>query len=154
MIAVDADLLQALVHGAESACHLRAVGVGQLIGQRDQILLLGDHVLGHAAVALPAVGAAILVAGAGNHVAAPAVVAHAATGDVIDNDAIARFEAAAAFAHGHNLAAWLVPGDHALVTLGALAKMFVINAANVGPADGRRFHSQQNFPMTRLGHGH
>jgi hypothetical protein len=59
VIAADADLLQAFVHGAKAAGHLRAIGIGELIGQRDEVLLLGHHVLGHAAVALPAVGAAI-----------------------------------------------------------------------------------------------
>ena len=154
MIAVDADLLQALVDGAESASNLRAIGVGELIGQGDQILLLGDHVLGHAAVALPAVSAAIFFAGAGDHVAAPAVVAHAATGDVIDDDAIARFEAAAARSRGDDLAAGLVPGDHSLVAFGAFAQMLVINAANIGAADRRCLYAQQNLPMARLGHRH
>ena len=89
MIAVDSDLLQALVHGPESACNLRAIGIREFIGQRDEVFLLGHHVLGHAAVALPAVGAAIFLAGAGDHVAAPAVVAHAASRDVIDNHPVA-----------------------------------------------------------------
>ena len=105
MVAADADLLQALVDGAESAGHLRAVGVGELVGQRDEVFFFGDHELGHAAIALPAVGAAIFLAGAGDHVAAAAIVAHAAAGDVIDDDAIARLEAAAAGARGDNLAA-------------------------------------------------
>ena len=60
VIAVDADLLQAFVDGAEAAGDLRAVGIGELVGQGDEVFLLGDHVVGHAAVALPAVGAAEL----------------------------------------------------------------------------------------------
>ena len=154
VIAVDADLFQALVDGAEAAGHLRAIGVGELVGQGDQVLLFGHHVLGHAAVALPAVGAAILLAGAGDHVAAPAIVAHAAAGDVIDNHAVAGLEAAAARARGDDLAARLVPGDHALVAFGALAQVLVIDAANIGAADGGGLHAQQNFAVARLRHRH
>ena len=87
---------QAFVDGSEAAGHLRAIGVGELAGQGDQVLLLGEQVVGHAAVALPAVGAAIAFAGAGDHVAAAAVVAHAAAGDVIDDHAVALAESAAA----------------------------------------------------------
>ena len=96
VVAADADLLEAFIDGAEAAGHLRAVGVGQVVRKSDQVLLLGDHVIGHAAIALPAVGAAVFRAGAGDHVAAAAIVAHAAAGDVIHDDAVARFEAAAA----------------------------------------------------------
>src|ERR1035441_1015636 len=52
VIAVDADLLQPLVDRAKSAGHLRAVSISELIGKRYQVLLLGDHVFSHAAVAL------------------------------------------------------------------------------------------------------
>jgi hypothetical protein len=41
----------------------------------DQIFLLGEQVIRHAAIALPAVGAAIFVAGAGDHITAAAIVA-------------------------------------------------------------------------------
>src|SRR5512141_2026381 len=62
MVTVDADLLKTLIHSSESACHLRAVGVRERIGKGDEVLLFGDHVVGHSAVALPAVSAAILFA--------------------------------------------------------------------------------------------
>ncbi len=149
MIAVDADLLKPLVDSAESARNLRAVGIGKRIGQRDEVLLFGNHVVGHTAVALPAVSAAILLARARNHVAAPAIVAHAAAGNVIDNHAIAALEASAPRPLSHNLPAWLVAGDHALVAFRPLAEMLVINAANVGTADGGRLDAQQNFSMPR-----
>ena len=153
MIAVDANFLEAFVDGAESAGYLCAVGVGELVGKGDEIFFFGDHELRHAAVALPAVGAAILLAGAGDHVAAAAIVAHAAAGDVIDDDAVACFEAAAARAGGDDLAARLMASDDALVAFGSLAEMLVVDAANVGAANGGRFHAQQNFSVARLGTG-
>ena len=89
MIAADADLFQSLVDGAEAAGHLGAIGEREFVGQGDQILLLGQQELRHAAIALPAVGAPVFCAGAGDHVAAAAIVADAAAGDVIDDHAIA-----------------------------------------------------------------
>ena len=53
MISVDADFFEALIHSAESAGHLCAVGVGERVGQGDEVFFFGDHVLGHTAVALP-----------------------------------------------------------------------------------------------------
>ena len=62
-------------------------------------------------------------------------------------------EAAAAGAGLDDLSARLVPGDHALVAFGALAKMLVIDAANVGAADGGRLHAEQNFAVAGFGDG-
>ena len=149
VVAADADLLQTFVDRAEAAGHLRAIGVGEFVGQMDQVLLFGEQVLRHAAVALPAVGAAVLLAGAGDHVAAAAIVADAAAGDVIDDDAVAHAEAAAAGAGLDDLAAGLVAGDHALVAFGTLAQMLVIDAADVGTADGRGLHAEQHFAVAR-----
>src|SRR5208282_4868419 len=115
MIAIDADLFQALVHSAESARNLRTIAVGEFIGQADEVFLLGHHILGHPSVALPSVGAAVFFAGTGDHVAAPAVIADAATRDVVDNHPVARFEASAARPHRGDLARGLMPGNHALV---------------------------------------
>src|SRR5450759_4940756 len=95
MVARDADLLQSLVDRAEAAGHLRAIGIGQLGGEMDQVLLLGEQVFRHAAVALPAVGTAILGASAGDHVAAAAIVTQAAARNVIHDHAAAHAEAAA-----------------------------------------------------------
>ena len=153
VVAADADALDALVHGPEPARHLRAVRVGQRLGQQDEVLLLGQHVVGHASVALPPVRAPV-VARARDHVAAPAVVAHATTGDVVDDDAVTRLEAAAAGAGVHDLAARLVPGDHArLVALGPLAEMLVVDATDVRPADGRALRADQDLAVPGSGDG-
>ena len=154
VIAVDADLLQALVDGAEAARHLRAIGVAEFRGQMDQVLLFGQQIVGHAAIALPAVSAAVTFAGAGDHVAAPAIVAHAAAGDVVDNHAIAHLEAAAALAGRDDLPARLVAGNHSLVALGALPQMLVIDAANIRTADCGGLHAQQHLAMPWSGHRH
>src|ERR1022692_1166036 len=152
VIAVDSDLFQALIHCAESARYLGAIGEREFIGKSDQVLLLGNHILGHSTVALPSVCSAILFAGTRNHVPAPAVVAHAAAGDVVHNHTIARFETATALALSHDLSAWLVPRDHSLVAFRPLAQMLVIDAANIRPANCRSLDPKQNFPMTRLRH--
>jgi hypothetical protein len=54
---------------------------------------------------------------------------------------------------GDDLAARLVAGDHALVAFGPFAEMLVIDAANVGAADGGGLHAQQNFAVARRGTG-
>ena len=151
VVAGDADLHQGLVAGAEAAGHLRAVLIAQLVGQGDQVLLVAEHVGGHAAVALPAVGRAV-GALAGDVVAAPAVVAHAAAGDVVHDDPVALLEALQALALFHDDAAGLVAGDHAgLVALGALAHVGAIDAADVGAADGGSLGLHQNLAVARLG---
>ena len=120
----------------------------------DEILLLGEQEFRHAAVALPAVGAPILLAGAGDHVAAAAIVADPAAGDVIDNDAVTHAEAPASGAGLDDLPAGLVAGHYALVAFGALAEMLVIDAAYVGAADGGRLHAKQHFAVAGRGNGH
>jgi hypothetical protein len=154
VVAADADLLQAFVDRAEAAGHLRAIGVGQLGGEMDQVLLLGEQVFRHAAVALPAVGAAVLFAGAGDHVAAAAIVAHPAAGDVIHDHAVAHAEAAAARARLDDLPARLVAGHHALVAFRTLAQVLVIDAADVRAADGGRLHAKQHFAVAGHRNGH
>src|SRR5690606_2898222 len=66
IVAADPDLFQAFVHGAEAAGDLRSVEVGQLVRKQAEVLFFGEEVFGHAAIALPAIGAAVLLAGAGN----------------------------------------------------------------------------------------
>ena len=61
------------------------------VGQGHEILLLGEEVVGHPPVALPAVGGAML-RGAGDHVPVSAVRAHATAGDVVDGHPIALAE--------------------------------------------------------------
>ena len=151
VVAGNADLHQGLVAGAEAAGHLRAVLIGQLVGQGDQVLLVAQHVGGHAAVALPAVGRAV-GALAGDVVAAPAIVANAAAGDVVHDHAVALLEALQALALFHDDAAGLVAGDHAgLVALGALAHVGAVDAADVAAADGGSLGLYQHLAMARLG---
>ncbi len=154
VIAADADLFQAFVDRAEAAGYLRAIGVGQFGGEMDQVLLLGEQEFRHAAVALPAVGPAVLLAGAGDHVAAAAIVAQSAAGDVINDDTVAHAEAAASGTRLHDLPAGLVPRHHALVAFGTLAQMLVIDAADVRAADSGCLHTKQHFAMAGRGDGH
>ena len=131
VIAADSDLLQPLIDGAEAAGYLRTIGVGKLVGQGDQVLLFGQQEIGHAAVALPPVGAAIFLARARNHVAATAVVADSAPRDVINNHPVAFAETTAARTGLDDLPGGLVAGDDALVALRTLAEMLVIDTADV-----------------------
>jgi hypothetical protein len=55
---------------------------------------------------------------------------------VVNDDAVAGLEAAAARACRDDLAARLVAGDHSLIALRTFAKVLVIDAANIGAADG------------------
>src|ERR1035437_4310330 len=152
MIAADADLFNSFVHGPKATAHLRTVGIGKLVWKGDEILFFGEHVLRHSAIALPAVGTTIFFTGAGDHVAATAVIAYAATGDMVDDNPIAHIEASAARAHFDDLATGFVAGDHALIPLRPLPKMFVINGANIRAADCRSFDPEQNLAM--IGHRH
>ena len=154
VIATYPDLFETLIDGSESAGNLGAIGKGKLIGKSDQILLLRHHVSGHSAVALPSISTAVLLAGAGDHVAAPAIVANSAAGNVVHNHAIAGLEAAAARAFSDDLAAGFMAGDDALVAFRAFAEVLVIDAADVGTADRRGLHAQQHLSMARSRHGH
>jgi hypothetical protein len=51
-----------------------------------------------------------------------------------------------------DLARRLVPGNHALIAFRPLAQVLVIDGANIGAADGRRLHAQQNFSVAWLRH--
>src|ERR1035441_7568606 len=120
----------------------------------DQVLLLGQQELRHAAVSLPAVGAEIPGAGAGDHVAAAAIVAHSAAGDVIHNHPVAHAEAAASRARLDDLPARFVTGHHALIAFRTLAQVLVIDAAYVRTADGGGLHAEQHFAVAGHRHGH
>jgi hypothetical protein len=89
----------------------------------------------------------------GDHVATPAIVAEAAAGDVIDDRAVTFLELLAVGADGDDLPARLVSGDDALVALRAFAKMLMVDAPDVGAADGGGFDAQENFSAARTGHG-
>src|ERR1022692_4001411 len=92
-------------------------------------------------VALPPVGAAVLFAGARDHVAAPAVVAHSAARNVIDDHPVAHAETPAAGSCLHDLAGRLVPRHHSLVSFRSLAEVLMIDAPDIGAADGRSLHA-------------
>ena len=93
VIAIDRDFFNRLIDGSKSARNLRAVCVSQLLGECNEVFLLGNHVIGHSAVALPTIGTPIFFVRARDHVAPPAIVADSTTGDVIDDDSVANSEA-------------------------------------------------------------
>ncbi|OPZ66199.1 MAG: hypothetical protein BWY83_02949 [bacterium ADurb.Bin478] len=149
VIAAHADLFQSFVNRAESAGHLSAVRIRQPVRQGHQIFFLGQQVLSHPAVALPAIGPSMRT-GAGDVVSSPAVIAHPAAGDVIDDYPVAFLKSPTARTNPGDLSARLVPGDHpALIALHAFAQMLVINAANVRPADRRGFHLDKRLAVSR-----
>src|ERR1022692_2964893 len=101
-------------------------------------------------VALPPVGAAVLFAGARDHVAAPAVVAHSAARNVIDDHPVAHAETPAAGTCLHDLAGRLAPRHHSLVSFRSLAQALMIDAPDIRAADGRSLHAQQHLAVPRL----
>src|ERR1019366_995202 len=151
VVAADSYLLKPLVNRAEAAGHLRSVGIAQTVGQVHEVLLLGDHIARHPAVALPAVGAAESGVRAGDHVAPPAVAAEAASGDVVYDCAVTDPVRLAAGPHRDDLAARLVAGYNALVPLGPLAEMLVVDASNVRSADRGGLDPQEDLAVA--GHG-
>src|SRR3954471_6566437 len=103
-----------------------------------------------AAIALPAVcGTKWRVAA--DLVAVPALVALAASTDVVDHDAIADRQALRLGTERDHLAAWLAAGDDALVCLGSRPKMLAIDRANVAAADRRGAHPDEHLAPSRLG---
>src|SRR5271165_3708458 len=96
---------------------------------------------------LPSVSAAVALAGTGDHVTAAAIVAEAATRNMVDDHAAAFGEAAATGADLDDLAAGLVAGDHSLVAFGALAQVLMVDAADVGTADGGSLHAEEHLSV-------
>ena len=135
VLPVDLDARQRLPGRAEAAGDQRAVHIGQVVRQGDAGVLLGQQVRGVAAVALPAVGGAVLAV-AGDHVAGLAVLADAAAADVVQHDAVAGLELLAARADLDDLPARLMPGDDAPVGLVAHAQVLAVDGADVAAADG------------------
>src|SRR5699024_12422238 len=72
-----------------------------LIRKRNQILLLRQDIRSHTAVSLPAVRAAVLAL-TGNVISPAAIVAHAASGDVVYDHAVAFLKSSQAFAFLHD----------------------------------------------------
>ena len=98
------------------------------------------------AVALPAVGRAGLRL-AGDLEALPAVVADAAAADVVDDDPVADREVPDPGADSDHLSGRLVAADHALIRLGSLAQVLAVDGAQVGAADGRRLHGEEDLTV-------
>ncbi len=136
VVAADSNFFDGFVNRPESTGDLCAVGIGKLVGQGNQVFLFRDHVVCHPAVALPSVGAPVSFAGAGNHVAAAAVVADSTAGNVVHNNAIADAKTPAAGAGLHDLTAGLMARDYALISFRAFAQMLVIDAADIRATDG------------------
>jgi hypothetical protein len=71
---------------------------------------------------------------------------------VIDEDAITDLETSATGAGLDNLTGGLVAGDDSAIAFGTFAEMLVIDAADVGPADGGRLDGEKDFAVRRLWH--
>ena len=92
-----------------------------------------------------------MLRGAGDCIATAAIVAKAASADVIDNHAVALVKTAKPFPFLDDNAARLMPSNGAVdVSLRAFAGMFAINTADIAAADGRRHRLNQYLPMARL----
>jgi hypothetical protein len=128
---------------------LRTIRIRELVGHPDEVLFFSDQVISHATVALPAVGSAISLAGAGDHVSAAAIVADSTAGDVIDDDAVAFPRAPAAWPDFDYLTSGLMSGNHVLVAFGAFAKVLMVNASDIGAAYRGSLHTQQHFTVAR-----
>jgi len=153
IVAADADFFQSLINGTESAGNLGSIKESERIRKKNQILLFCEQILGHTAVTLPAVSPAVLRAGAGNHVPAAAIIAHSAAGDVVNQYAVAGFEPATPGTGLYDKAGRFMSGDHSLVSLWTLAKVFMIDTTDIGPADGGCFYLKQHLTVPRSGYG-
>src|ERR1019366_10574986 len=89
-----------------------------------------------------------------DQVAPPAIVAYAATGDVIHDGAVAHIETPATGTDLDDLSTRFVAGDHSLVAFRTFAEMFVVDCADVGAADGRSPDRNENLTVTWFGHRH
>ena len=101
------------------------------------------------AVALPSVRGTQR-RGAADHVAGAALLADAATGDVVDDDPVVGAQPSAVGAHGDHLAARFVACDDALVGLRSGTQVLPIDGPDVAPADRRSLHPQQDLTMPRF----
>jgi hypothetical protein len=72
---------------------------------------------------------------------------------VIYDHSIAHAEAPAARPGFYDLAAGFMTRNHSLVSFGTFTQVLVINAANVGTANGGCLDSQQNLSMRWMRHG-
>src|SRR5699024_838890 len=139
----------------EPAGDERTVHEGEFIGQRDQCRLLRQQVFGVAPVALPAVGG-VVRGRAADHVAAAAVVAQPASGDVVDDDPIAEAEPATSRTGLHDRSRRLMTRHDPPVggTVDTPVRLvFMVDVADVASADARGSDPQQHLARSRLGYG-
>jgi hypothetical protein len=72
---------------------------------------------------------------------------------VVHKNAIASLEPATPQAGLHDQPGGLVAGNDSLVAFRALAKVLMVDATDIGAADGRCFYLEQNLAMPRFGYG-
>jgi hypothetical protein len=72
---------------------------------------------------------------------------------VVNKNAVSGFKPAASRSRLHDESGRLVPGNHALVSFGTLAKVFMIDATDIGAADRRCLYLEQYFTVLRFGYG-
>ena len=125
--------------------------MGQAVGQSDQTLFLRQNVGGHAAVALPALCPA--VGGfAGDVIAAPAVVAQAAAGNVVDDHPVPLVETPEPLALLTMTPQGLMACDGAgNVALRPLAHVFPVDTPDVAPADCGGLGLNQHLAVAGFG---
>jgi hypothetical protein len=68
---------------------------------------------------------------------------------VIHDSPITGFEFSASRASLNDLSCRLMTGNDTLVAFRPLTEVFVVNASNVGAANGRRFDAKKNLAMSR-----
>ena len=137
IVTADPDFFKAFVHCAKTTGYLCAIGIAKRIGKQYQIFFFSQQIICHPPIALPAIGSTV-GAGAGDHVTTAAVIADAAPRNVVNDDAVAFLEAPATRAGLDDLPAGLMSGDHAaLLALGTLAKVLVVDGTDIRAADRR-----------------
>jgi hypothetical protein len=72
---------------------------------------------------------------------------------MVHKNAIASLEPATAWARLHDQPGGLVPDNDSLVSFRALAEVLMVDATDIGAADGRCFYLQQYLAMPRFGYG-
>jgi hypothetical protein len=72
---------------------------------------------------------------------------------VIHDDPVTRFESPAPFPSFHDLARRFMPRNDALISFGSFAKVFIIDATNIGTTYRRSLDAEQNLAVSRARHG-
>ena len=150
IVSGNSDLFDGLIHRSESAGHLGAVLVSQFIRQCDQIFLLRQNIRSHTAVPLPSVSSAERTF-TGNIISSPAVIADATARDMIDDHTVPFLKPAQTLSLFHDHSTGLMAGNHPRdIPLGAFARMFPVDTADITAADRRSLRPDQHFPVSRL----